>query len=78
MTEDEALIQIADILQVPPDEISRSTARDAVPSWDSLGTLLLIAWVDTNFGVVLTVDEAHALQTIGDILRFLRERKLLD
>ena len=74
MTESEALKWIAELFEEPASAIDASTQRDAIPAWDSLGVLTLLAALDEKFDVSLTDTETEHLQSVNDILRLLRDR----
>lgn len=53
------------------------TARDAVPGWDSMGALMLIAELDERFGLELTAERSRAMRNVADVLEFLRAHGVL-
>lgn len=76
MSEEQALHWIADLFRV--DTVSAETRRSDIEAWDSLGALMLLASLDSDFGIVLTDEEVQALGTVGDILQILtRHGKLV-
>lgn len=65
---------ISDITGHPADRLSRETALDQLPSWDSYANLQLISAVDEDFAVSITAKEAMQLRALGDMERFLLQR----
>lgn len=72
MTQTEAVAWIAQVFEMPPGQLTPDTHRDAVPAWDSLGVLTLMASLDSDFGIVLTDEDIQAVKTVGDILDVMR------
>lgn len=73
-TEYEILMQIADLFEHPREQIDTSTPLQDIEAWDSLGLLMLIAWLDKGFEVIATEDEVQVLTSVDDIIRLLRTR----
>jgi acyl carrier protein len=72
MTADEALKWLAKVFEVPADNLRPETAREAIPAWDSLGTLTLMAGLDEKFGVALTDAEIRGMTRAGDVIELLK------
>lgn len=68
---------IADALNEPVDSVHPERTRESMVGWDSMGVLMLTAELDDRFGVELAADDSRKMQTVNDMLNFLRERKLL-
>lgn len=73
----EALAWVAEVFEVPVEKIRPETRRDEIEAWDSLGILTLMARLDEDYHILLTEEEIQQLQSVGDILNFLRKRGLL-
>ena len=71
MNQTEALTWIAVLFEEPPEKIQPDTPREAIPAWDSLGVLTLMAALDEEFDIVLTEEETQTIQSIQDILNVL-------
>jgi len=52
--------------------------RDDIAGWDSMGALMLMAELDDRFGLQLDAEQSRAMQTIGDVLDYLRRHGVLD
>ena len=65
------LVWLAGIFEEPPGGITRSSRREDIPMWDSLGTLNLMAAVDEKFGLVLSEADLTSFKTVGDVIDLL-------
>ncbi len=74
MSQQETLAWIAQLFEVPTDKVTSETDRIDIPAWDSLGVLVLMAGLDTDFGVILSDDEVSSMNKVNDILEILRAR----
>ena len=72
MTTQEATTWIARLFQESVERLTPETPRDAVPAWDSLGELTMMADMDEKFGIVLTDNQLRAMTRVDDILQVLR------
>jgi acyl carrier protein len=68
MTQRDGVEWIAKLFEVPPEQLTPDTRRDAISAWDSLGVLTLMASLDSDFGIVLTDDDVQGIKKVGDIL----------
>ena len=44
-------------------------AREDIPRWDSLRHVCLVVAVESEFGVSLSMDEMHEIESVGDLQR---------
>lgn len=72
MNQDEALRWIAELFEEAPTNITPETVRDAIPTWDSLGVLTLMAALNERFDVVMNTEELAGMRKVNDILQVLR------
>lgn len=68
---------IADAFNEPADSLEAATTRESVQGWDSMGVLMLTAEIDERFGVELSAETSRGMQSVDDILRFLRQHDLV-
>jgi len=68
----EALAWIANLFEMPPEVIQPDTKREAIPAWDSLGVLTLMAALDETFDTLLTEEEMQTMKSVQDILNVLK------
>lgn len=77
MNTQDALSWIAEVFEEPAGRIDAATERSAIPGWDSLGTLSLIAALDEKFDIHLDEKEIEAMAKVDDILAVLRRQGAL-
>ena len=73
ISETEALAWVAQIFEEPVERVTPMTARDAIAAWDSLGVLTLVAELDSHFDISIADEEIDSLQSVGDVIAFLRK-----
>jgi acyl carrier protein len=78
MTRNEAVTWLAELFEEPADNVQPDTTLDAIPTWDSLGVLTLLAGLSDRFDVTVEVEELGRLATINDILAVLQRAGKLD
>ena len=72
MTESEALALLAETFSEPVASLRPDTERAAIPGWDSMGALMLMAELDERFSLELTAETSKKMQRIADVLDYLR------
>lgn len=65
---------MADVLQIPAEQINDDLAMKDLDAWDSLKHMELIVALEQQFDVQLTFDEIVAMQSVSEIKRVLGER----
>ncbi len=65
---------LASVFQEEAANLPDDRARASIPTWDSMGTLLLIAELDDKLKITLTEDELKELASIGDIIKALGKK----
>ena len=78
MSEEQALDWLAALFQEPREKITADTPRGAIPAWDSLGVLMLMAELDEKFNLLLSDQDMRGLNKVGDLMSLLRERGKLN
>lgn len=72
MTSGDAELRVRELVAatfgVPVDSIVRSTVRDEVDGWDSMGQLTLVLAVEDAFGVRLSVEQMQELDSVDAIV----------
>jgi acyl carrier protein len=72
LTSADAELQVRELVAttfgVPVDSISRSTVRDEVEGWDSLGQLTLVLAVEDAFDMRLSVEQMQELNSVDAIV----------
>jgi len=77
MNQEEALKWISDLFEEPENNLSPDTPREAIPAWDSLGVLTLMAAMDERFGIFLRDTDLRAMTKVDHILDVLRKNRKL-
>jgi acyl carrier protein len=62
---------LAELLDVPADEVTPEMRRADTQAWDSLNHLRLITAVETEFGANFTMDQIAQLQTPAELQRII-------
>ena len=74
MNQDEILRWIAELFEESPANITPDTPRDAIPTWDSLGVLTLMAGLNERFDIVMSTEELAGMRRVNDILQVFHAR----
>ena len=74
MNREEAVSWLAQLFEAPSAEVSETTPRDAIPGWDSLGTLTLMAEMDEKFDIQLSEQEVTDFASVRDVVELLASR----
>ena len=77
MNTQDALSWITEVFEEPAGRIDVTTERTAIPGWDSLGTLSLIAALDEKFDIHIDEKEIESMAKVDDILAVLRRNGAL-
>jgi acyl carrier protein len=78
MTQIEALRWIAELFEEPAENIMPDTVRESIPTWDSLGVLMLVAGLSERFDIAVDADELVGMTQVDDILAVLRRHGKLN
>lgn len=65
---------MAELLDLPADEIKPDMQRADTEAWDSLNHLRLITAIESEFGSAFTMDEIAALQTPAQLQSIIESR----
>jgi acyl carrier protein len=69
---------LAEMLDMPSNDITLETRREDVATWDSLNHLQLVTALESEFGVALTMEEIAAIKTVDDLQRIVSAQVTLD
>lgn len=64
-------------LEIEDSEDLDSLRYGSIPAWDSVGHMVLVAALEKNFGVKLTMGQILDIETFDDAKRLLISRGLL-
>ena len=59
---------IADVLNMPVDQISSATTVDSVSTWDSLAQINLATAIEEEFGISFSVQEIEKMNSYDKIV----------
>jgi len=65
-------------LEVEIGTLNQNSSPDTVETWDSLGYLSLLAMIDEELGIIIDAEEMGKLKTLGDIIKYLINRGVID
>jgi acyl carrier protein len=68
----QALSLLAETFDESVERIVPATPRDAIPGWDSMGALSLMAELDERFNIELTAEASRAMACVADVIDLLR------
>lgn len=77
ITRDDALRMLEEAFAADPNSLTADSAREDLPGWDSMGALMLIAELDSRFGLILTPEESKTMAYARDVLKLLDARGCL-
>ena len=77
ISEREALQLLAETFAEPVENMRPELQRTAIPGWDSMGALMLMAEFDERFSLELTAETSKQMQCVADVLTFLRQHGAL-
>ena len=72
MTIEEALRWVAELFEVPVENITPATQKDEIEAWDSLGILTLMAKLDEELNIQLSENDMENLKSVEDILMVMK------
>lgn len=73
MTHDQAIKLIETALGEPPSSLNESTELRSLESWDSMGSLEVLAAFDAQDGTLVEVDRLADCHTVGDLVALVAE-----
>lgn len=73
LTEHEVVKMVAETLLIDPSTISPATRKEKIPEWDSMGVITILAMLEDEFHIDMSVEEAAALNGMPDFLELLRK-----
>jgi acyl carrier protein len=72
--QEQLLALIAEMLDLPANDVRLDMRREQTDEWDSMNHLRLVTAIESECGVSFSMDEIVELQTPGDILRIIQAR----
>ncbi|PTU30664.1 acyl carrier protein [Stenotrophobium rhamnosiphilum] len=75
MTIENFVEKFAFAIEVETVSLTADTEFKALPNWDSLNALSVIAMADADYGVALSGEDVHSSTTINDVWKIVSARK---
>lgn len=66
---------VADVFEVPEDQVKAESSPDNVESWDSIHHLNLVLALEQEFGVQFTPEEIEQLLSVELIVALVEEKR---
>lgn len=70
--EEKLMEVIAEALEIKKGLIDLDTAKDEVDEWDSLGHLIVISMIESEFNVKIPFEEVSEINRVRDFLRYIK------
>jgi len=71
-TEDDVLTKLAETLRVERSALTIHTSAADIGNWDSMGALEIAFMLESEYGIVLSFEEAETVRSVPGILSCLR------
>jgi acyl carrier protein len=68
---------VADVLDIDPEQVQDTVSPASHAAWTSLKHLQLVAAVEENYGIRLSLAEIRSLTSLAQLRRILREHGAL-
>lgn len=65
---------LATAIDVEPDALTDTSSPDNTPEWDSFAHLNMVAAIEQEFGISLTLDEVISMQTLPKIAEVISKK----
>jgi acyl carrier protein len=69
---------VASVIDVPASELNAQSGPGAVPAWDSLAHVTIVAAVEQTYGVKLSMPEILAIRSIDGLRQLLEKHGVKD
>lgn len=76
-TENDVVEMVAQTLLIDPSIITPATRKEKIPEWDSMGIISILAMLEDQFHMTMSVEKAVALNGMPDLLEMLRKNNKL-
>lgn len=72
IAENDFLMFVAGVLEVPAGSLSLDTAYESIPEWDSVMHLRLTLEIGSEYNVEIPVDEIANIKTLGQFYHYIK------
>ena len=66
---------VATVLNLPEEKVKADSSRETLLGWDSMAIIQMMVSVETEFDVMLDVDEAALLTSVPNIVQLVEKKK---
>ena len=63
---------IANIMNIPIEQINDQSGPESIPSWTSFSGYVLLSELESKFNTKFSIDEVVSVKTVADIKKHLR------
>ena len=63
---------IAEALEIEKDSLSLDTQKSEIEEWDSLGHLIVLSMVESEFNIKIPFEEVNEINKIEDFLQYIK------
>ena len=74
MTDNDILTLISGIIDVPIEDINMETGPYTIPEWDSLAQLTIVAALESEYNISLSMDEILSIKNANDIKNIINKK----
>lgn len=70
--EDKLLDIIAEALEIDKKRLNLNTAKSDIEEWDSLGHLIILSMVESEFKIKIPFEKANEINKVSDFLVYIK------
>lgn len=71
---EEVFLLISQVLEIPGDNIKKSSSSVDLPGWDSMNHINIINQIQMEYGVKFNLKEMASLKNVGDIIDLVNKK----
>ncbi len=69
---DKLIDAIAEALEIEKDRLNLDTQKSEIEEWDSLGHLIILSMVESEFNIKIPFEEVNEINKIEDFLKYIK------
>lgn len=70
---DKVVVAFAQVLGIPPKQITDDLRYASIPQWDSIAHMSVISALEEQFGVMIDMDDVIDMNSVGKAREILRK-----
>lgn len=63
---------VAEALEIEKDLLSQDTQKGEIEEWDSLGHLIVVSMIETEFNIKIPFEKVNEINRISDFLEYIK------